>query len=62
MLRVYPTPRSLYEAWLRCTGQPAPSGGFLCRQLRPAAASPGRLLEGIEARCGGSNQHVEIMS
>lgn len=57
---MYPTPRSLYEAWLRCTGRPAPSGGFLCRQTRPPAASPARLLEGIEARCGSrinSNWH-----
>ena len=52
VLRVYPTPRSLYEAWLRSRGAAEPSGGFQCRQARAPSASPLRLLEGIEARCG----------
>jgi hypothetical protein len=50
VLRVHPTPRSLYEAWLRASGRHAPSGGFQCRQASAPAASPLRLLEGIEAR------------
>jgi hypothetical protein len=52
VLRVYPTPRSLYEAWLRSRGAAEPSGGFQCRQARAPCASPLRLLEGIEARGG----------